>query len=164
MLVPVVAWLTRSGLTAEPAAARACAAAAGGPHRAHLAALTASLAAGIVLALAGAGYELITYQPSAGGLLTRAAVTAAGLVTAVICSCVGSAIAALCNPPVIRRVGVVILTTAAGLSRAWWPGSHRRTPRSGRGKAYRTRGRPGHPVSRWPARWCCSPPRGAQGV
>ena len=32
-----------------------------------------------------------------------------------ICSCVGSAIVALCNPPVIRRVGVAILTTAGGV-------------------------------------------------
>lgn len=34
ILVPAAAWLTRSMLTAEPAAARACVAAASGPRRA----------------------------------------------------------------------------------------------------------------------------------
>src|SRR5215472_7269463 len=57
MLVPVVALLTRSMLTAEPEASRACVAAAAGPGRAHLAVLVAALGGGAVLALAGTGYE-----------------------------------------------------------------------------------------------------------
>ncbi len=58
MLLPSAAWLTRSALTVEPAAARACVAVAGGPHRVHLAALLTAFAGGVILAVAGAGYEL----------------------------------------------------------------------------------------------------------
>ena len=60
ILVPVVALLTRSMLTAEPAAARACVSAARGPARPQLAALITAFAAGVVLGLAGAWYELVT--------------------------------------------------------------------------------------------------------
>ena len=56
MLVPAVAWLTRSMLTVEPGAARACVSAASGPCRAHLAALVVALTSGIVFALGGAGF------------------------------------------------------------------------------------------------------------
>ena len=66
ILVPVVALLTRSMLTAEPAAARACVSAARGPARAQLATLTTAFAAGVVLGLAGAGYEVATSGPRVG--------------------------------------------------------------------------------------------------
>ena len=62
ILVPVVALLTRSMLTAEPAAARACVAVARGPARAQLAALITAFAGGACWALAGAGYELVTHS------------------------------------------------------------------------------------------------------
>jgi len=115
MAVPAAAWLTRSALTAEPAAARACAAAAGGPYRTHLAALTAALAGGLVLALCGAAYELATCKGPAGGASTWASVMAAGLVTAAICVGVGSAAGALCNPPVIRKAGTAVLATISAV-------------------------------------------------
>ena len=60
ILVPVVALLTRSMLTAEPGAARACVAVVSGPARAQLATLITAFAAGVLAGLAGAGYELLT--------------------------------------------------------------------------------------------------------
>src|ERR1700744_5499692 len=66
-LVPAVGWLTRSALTAEPAAPRACVATAAGPRRAELATLTAALGGGVVLGALGAGFELATTAWPAGG-------------------------------------------------------------------------------------------------
>jgi hypothetical protein len=114
-LVPAVGWLTRSALTAEPAAARACVAAAAGPRRAQLATLTAALAGGVVLGAPGAGFELATTawptggpsQPGPGEL----AVT--GIAAGVTCLLIGSAIGALCNPPLIRHRGYAVMSTAA---------------------------------------------------
>lgn len=127
MLVPVTAWLTRSILTAEPEAARAVVAAAGGPRRAHLAALIAAGLAAAVLGLAGVTGEMVSLG------LPRSAATNAieagraftdvggGLVAALICLLVGSAIAALLNPPVIRRPAAGMLGTAGAvvLALAW---------------------------------------------
>jgi hypothetical protein len=119
MLLPIVALLTRSMLTAEPAAARACVAAATGPVRAQLAVLGIGLAGGAVLALAGAGYELVTsahvLQLATGHPGTFAATLGAGLGKAVICVFVGSAVGAFCNPPVIRHQTVALLTTIAAV-------------------------------------------------
>jgi hypothetical protein len=126
MLVPVVALLTRSMLTAEPDAARAVAAAAAGPARAQLAALITALAGGVVLAMIGACFEVlasaaVALHPGPGTLakVTAAAdhpaVFVAGLVTAVVCLLVGSAAGALCNPPLLRHPGVTLLTTLAAV-------------------------------------------------
>ena len=114
-LLPVVALLTRSMLTAEPGAARACVAAAAGPRRAQLAVLISALAAGAVLALAGAGYEMAT-SANVGRLFTSqpgllASILGAGLGKAAICAFVGSAVATFCNPPVIRHQAVALLST-----------------------------------------------------
>jgi hypothetical protein len=119
MLLPVVALLTRSMLTAEPRAARECVAAAAGPGRAQLAVLTAALAGGVLLALAGAGYEMVTTGDVAAlaarhpGLL--ASMLGAGLGKAVICVFVGSAVGTVCNPPVIRHQSVALLATIAAV-------------------------------------------------
>jgi hypothetical protein len=119
MLLPVVALLTRSMLTAEPQAARACVAAAAGPRKAQVAVLLVGLAGGAVLALAGAAYDLLTI----GGLgkvlhvhpwLLGASV-GAGLGKAVICVFVGSAVGTFCNPPVIRHQAVALLSTIAAV-------------------------------------------------
>jgi uncharacterized membrane protein YidH (DUF202 family) len=120
MLVPTVAWLTRSMLTAEPGAARACVAAGGGPRRAQLAALVASLVVGGILAIGGFGWALAN-----GGVLRNKANTielgatlsllAGGLVAALICLLVGSAIGALCNPPMIRQSAAAMLTTTGAV-------------------------------------------------
>jgi len=114
MLLPTVALLTRSMLTAEPDAARACVAAAAGPVRAQLAVLIAALSGGVVLTLAGTGYELITDGGAklAGahpGLL--ATTVAAGLGKALICAFVGSAVGTFFNRPVIRHPAVALLAT-----------------------------------------------------
>ena len=126
MLVPVVALLTRSMLTAEPDAARACAAAAAGPVRAQLAALLTALGGGIVLAIAGACFEVLTDQSVAKhplpGVISKVEATvahpqilAAGLGTAVVCLLVASAVGALCNPPLLRHPGLALLGTLAAV-------------------------------------------------
>lgn len=119
ILVPVVALLTRSMLIAEPEAARACVSAAAGPVRAQLAVLTAALGGGIVLALAGAGYEMITTGDVAQLISDHpgrfGSDLSAGLGTALICIFVGSAIGTLFNRPVIRHQTVALLTTISAM-------------------------------------------------
>ena len=127
MLVPVEAWLTRSMLTAEPAAARACVAAASGPRRVQLAALIAAAVAGAVLGLLGLAWEVFSLGvprlPATNAIRTgaTAAELGGGLVAALICLLVGSAIAALLNPPVVRRpaAGMLGTTGAVVLALAW---------------------------------------------
>jgi hypothetical protein len=111
ILVPVVALLTRSMLTAEPSAARACVSAARGPGRAQLATLLTAFAAGAVLALAGAGYELVT----AGHSTALLSPLAAGLGKALVCVLVGSAVGTLFNPPLIRHPAAALLSTLAAV-------------------------------------------------
>jgi hypothetical protein len=131
MLVPAVAWLTRSALTAEPDAARAClaAAAAGsegsasrtaGPRRTQFAALTAALAIGAGYAVLGVGYELLASRLPAradGAIKASAAlsVLGGGLTATLICLLVGSAVGALCNPPLIRHQAAGMLSTTAAV-------------------------------------------------
>ncbi len=127
MLVPATAWLTRSMLTAEPAAARAVAAAAGGPRRAHLAALITAGLAGTVLGLLGVIWEVISLgvprTVATNSIETGRAFAdvGGGLLAALICLLVGSALAALLNPPVIRAPATAILGTigAVVLALAW---------------------------------------------
>jgi hypothetical protein len=121
MLVPAVAWLTRSMLTAEPAAARAVAAAAGGARRAQLSALSAALGFGVALGLAGFVWEIATAGVIRSAPTNSVMIGATlahlghGLVTSLICLLVGSAIGALCNPPVITRPAASMLTSTAAV-------------------------------------------------
>jgi hypothetical protein len=115
MLLPVVALLTRSMLTAEPQAARECVAAAAGPRKAQVAVLLTGLAGGVVLALAGAGYELATVSLRHAHLGVVGASLGAGLGKAVICVFVGSAVGTFFNPPVIRHQAVALLSTIAAV-------------------------------------------------
>jgi hypothetical protein len=115
ILVPVVAVLTRSMLTAEPGAARACVAVASTAVKAQLATLITAFAAGAVLGLAGAGYELLTSGHRAG----LVSPLAAGLGTALICALVGSAVGTLFNPPLIRHPAVALLCTIGAVILAW---------------------------------------------
>jgi hypothetical protein len=126
MLVPVVAFLTRGMLTAEPDAARGCVAAAAGPVRAQLAALIVPLGAGAVLAIAATVFDVLTAEAAArapaSGLpakVTAAAhhpgIVVAGLLIAVVCLLVGSAVGALCNPPLIRHPAAAMLSTLAAI-------------------------------------------------
>jgi hypothetical protein len=111
VLVPVIALLTRSMLTAEPGAARACVAVARGPARAQLATLLVPVAAGVVLGLAGACYELAT-----GGHHTALLMPfLAGLGKALVCVLVGSAVGTLFNPPLIRHAAAALLSTIAAV-------------------------------------------------
>lgn len=150
MLVPVVAFLTRTMLTAEPGAARACAAAAAGSARAQVATLLVALGSGVVLGIGGACFEVLTAesvvrdQSKVSALAAHPAVLLAGLGTAVVCLLVGSAVGALCNPPLLRHPGLAMLSTLAaivlalasdvspasaalrtsgGIKNAHWPGS-----------------------------------------
>lgn len=111
ILVPVVALLTRSMLTAEPGAARACVSAARGPALAQLATLTVALAGGLVLGLAGACYELVT----TGSKTALVIPVLAGLGKALICALVGSAVGTLFNPPVIRHAAAAMMSTIAAV-------------------------------------------------
>lgn len=124
MLVPIVAFLTRSMLTAEPDAARACVAAAAGPVRVQLAALLTAAGAGAVLAIPGMCFGVLLGEPAARQPATgeiskitaaagHPAILVAGLVTAVVCLFVGSAVGALCNPPLLRHPGAAMLATLA---------------------------------------------------
>ena len=124
MLVPAVAFLTRSMLIAEPDAARACVAAATGPARAQLAALVTALGAGVVLGLAGAGFTVLTgesaVKQASSGVFSKIDATfahpqvlTAGLATALVCLLVGSAAGTLCNPPLLRHPGASALATLA---------------------------------------------------
>jgi hypothetical protein len=121
MLVPVVAFLTRSMLTAEPGAARACVAAAAGSARAQLATLLVAFGGGVVLGIGGACFEVLTAESLArdvnklSAVAERPSVLLAGLGTAVVCLFVGSAVGALCNPPLLRHPGLAMLSTLAAI-------------------------------------------------
>lgn len=115
ILVPVVALLTRSMLTAEPAAARACVSAATGPVRPQLATLLTALAGGAVLGLAGACYELVTCGHKTALLVPFFV----GLGKALICALVGSAAGTLVNPPLIRHKAAALLSTIVAVVVAW---------------------------------------------
>jgi hypothetical protein len=128
MLVPVVAFLTRAMLTAEPDAARACAAAAAGTVKAQLATLLVALGGGALLGIAGVCFGLLTAEPPTAESLTTGSagatgklaaiaghpgIVVAGLLTALVCLFVGSAVGALFNPPLLRHPGAAMLATLA---------------------------------------------------
>jgi hypothetical protein len=126
MLVPVVAFLTRAMLTAEPDAARACVAAAAGPVRAQLATLIVPLGGGALLGVVAVVFDVLTAEaavkaPESGlaDKVTAAAghpgIVAGGLLIAVICVVVGSAVGALCNPPLLRHPAAAMLSTLAAI-------------------------------------------------
>ena len=126
MLVPVVAFLTRAMLTAEPDAARACVSAAAGSVRAQLATLIVPLGAGAVVGIAAAVFDVLTAEAAArvpysglGGKVTAAldhpGIVAGGLLIAFVCLLVGSAVGALCNPPLLRNPAAAMLSTLAAI-------------------------------------------------
>jgi hypothetical protein len=126
MLVPVVAFLTRAILTAEPDAARAAVAAAAGPVRAQLATLIVPLGGGAALALAATVFDVLTARSATpvpeSGVFTKVSaasahpgIVVAGLLIALVCVLVGSAIGALLNPPLLRHPGVTMLATLAAV-------------------------------------------------
>jgi len=107
MLIPVVAFLTRSMLVAEPDASRACVAAATSTVRAQLAVLLAALGGGLLLAVAGSCFEVISNPPVdgvAGGFLGN----------------VGAAIFALASD--VSPAGAALRHASTGQS-PHWPGA-----------------------------------------
>jgi hypothetical protein len=107
-LLPVAAWLTRICAEGEPAAARACAAAATGPARAHLASLLVAFAAATALgATATLVVTLISDPASADGQIRvpRLPAGTAGLLATLACALLGTAVGALTSRPVLRSTG-----------------------------------------------------------
>ncbi|WP_225826304.1 ABC transporter [Streptomyces naphthomycinicus] len=107
-LLPVAAWLVRICATGEPAAARACVAAARGPARAHLACLLSALIAAVLLGVAATVVVTLISDPASNGHRVhvpplRAA--AAGLPAALACALLGAAVGALTTRPVLRSTG-----------------------------------------------------------
>jgi hypothetical protein len=130
ILVPAVALLTRSMLTAEPAGARACVAAAAGPVRAQLATLLAAAFGGVVLAVIGICYTVLTDgyvlklkpgQPPPGPIskavaaITHPATLSVGVGMLLVCLLVGCAVGALCNPPLLRHPAMATISTIAAV-------------------------------------------------
>lgn len=111
VVLVVTALLTRSMLTAEPGAARACVAVARGPGLAQLATLLTAFAGGAILAAAGACYELVTMGHKTALLVPLLA----GLGKALVCALVGSAVGTLFNPPVIRHQAAALLSTVGAV-------------------------------------------------
>ncbi len=110
MALPAAAWLMRCCLTNEPAAARACLAAAGGARRAHLSALIVAGMGSVVLVVAGSVFEVLVSNTPRGepGF---AAVTISGFVAGLTAALTGAAVGALLNPPIVRRPGPAVLAT-----------------------------------------------------
>ncbi|WP_051732494.1 hypothetical protein [Kitasatospora phosalacinea] len=95
LLVPVMGWLVRAAVGAEPAQSRACLVAAAGWPRVHLAALLAAALAGLGLGAAGLAAVLVLGSRGSG------AAVAGGAVATVVCALSGAAVGAVCNRPVV---------------------------------------------------------------
>ncbi|TVZ83744.1 ABC transporter [Streptomyces sp. BK340] len=107
-LLPVAAWLVRICVTGEPDAARACAAAARGPVRAHLACLLTALFASAALGVLATLVMTLISDPVSNGHRTRVPpleAGLAGLLAALACALLGSAVGALTNRPVLHSTG-----------------------------------------------------------
>jgi hypothetical protein len=115
LLLPVAAWTVRVCVTNEPAAARACVAAAAGPARVQRAALAAAAVAAGVLGLAGTAVVTAVSGPHADDLHTAVPVgpaALAGAMAAAVSVLLGTAVGALTNPPLVRGGSWPILVTA----------------------------------------------------
>ncbi|MEU3375268.1 ABC transporter [Streptomyces sp. NPDC006660] len=114
-LLPVAAWLVRVCVTQEPEAARACAAAAAGPGRVHLASLLSATASAALLGLAGTAYVAAVCDFATGDHATAVplgSALVAGLLAAGACVLTGAAVGALGSRPVVRGRGWSLAVTA----------------------------------------------------
>ncbi|MFK4104529.1 hypothetical protein ACI2L1_31525 [Streptomyces sp. NPDC019531] len=98
VLVPALAWLTRSLLAAEPPAARACLAAATGTRRPQYAALVVALCVGLSLVAVATAVSLPICRASEN----LPSVLGNGLATGLVCALTGSALGAAGSPPLVR--------------------------------------------------------------
>lgn len=119
-LLPAAAWLVRVCVTAEPAAARACTAAAAGPARAHLASLLTALAGAVAAGAAATGVVVAVSgrRPggSAGGV-PLAAAAGSGLLAVLTCALLGVALGALGSRPVLPgRARSLLVTVVAAVA------------------------------------------------
>ncbi|WP_028802166.1 hypothetical protein [Streptomyces sp. 142MFCol3.1] len=107
-LLPVAAWLVRVCASGEPPAARACAAAAVGPARAHLACLAVALGAAVVLGVTATLVVTVMSDPTSADHHRRvpwAAAGGAGLLATLVCALLGTAVGALTTWPLLRSPG-----------------------------------------------------------
>lgn len=107
-LHPVAAWLVRICVTGEPDAARACAAAARGPARAHLACLLTALIASAALGVVATVVVTLISAPASNDSqihVPQLKAGAAGLPATLACALLGAAVGALTNRPLLRSTG-----------------------------------------------------------
>jgi hypothetical protein len=117
-LLPVSAWLVRICVTGEPAAARACVAAARGPARTHLACLLTALLASSVLGVAATVVVTLISDPASNGHripVPPLKAGAAGLPAALACALLGAAVGALTNRPLLRSTGRAVPAMLLGV-------------------------------------------------
>ncbi|MEU2720440.1 ABC transporter [Streptomyces smyrnaeus] len=116
-LLPAAAWLVRGCVTAEPPAARHCAAAAAGAWRVHLAGVAAGGVAALLFGCAGVGLVAATSAPrSTDGSVAVPLLPAvgAGLCGMLACVLTGAAVGALGNRPLVRSRGYAVAATLLG--------------------------------------------------
>jgi hypothetical protein len=116
-LLPTAAWLVRSCVTAEPPAARHCAAAAAGPWRVHLAGVVAGGVAALLFGCAAVGAVAGMSAPRStdGGLpVPVLPAVGAGLCGVLACVLTGAAVGAVGNRPLIRSRGYAVAATLLG--------------------------------------------------
>lgn len=125
--LPVAAWLVHVCVTAEPDAARHCAAAAAGAARVHLGSVLAGALSAVLVGFAGTGLVVLIADPhSTDGRVRIPLPTGAGtgLLATLVCVLAGVAVGALCSRPLVRRraralpalltgTGVVLLAGAS---------------------------------------------------
>lgn len=114
-LLPAAAWLVRVSVAAEPAAARACVAAATGPGRAHTAGVLAALLCSVVLGAASTAVVLAIADPHTTDHLKAVPVGPAavsGILAMMVTALLGTAVGVLTNPPVLLRPGWAVPVAA----------------------------------------------------
>ncbi|WP_369201853.1 ABC transporter [Streptomyces sp. PU-14G] len=116
-LLPTAVWLVRVCVTAEPEAARHCAAATTGPGRVHLGSVAAGAMASA--AVGGAAVSLVTAvseqrSTDGGDAVPVAPAVVAGGCGVLTCVLVGAAVGVLCNRPLVRSRGYAVGASLLG--------------------------------------------------
>jgi hypothetical protein len=114
VLLPVAAWFVRVCTTNEPPAARAIAAAATSPERAHLACVLTGFLAAAALGAVGTFVVVAVSDPHTSDHVKEIPVGSAaiaGVLAALVSALLGTAVGALTNPPVLRHPGWAVPVT-----------------------------------------------------